>query len=239
MKSGFENLKIKIFADGADIASMKEMNDKTWIKGLTTNPTLMRKSGISNYKNFAQKVLEFVQEKPISFEVFSDDLQEMKKQAHEIASWGPNVFVKIPITNTKGVSTASIIKELSSNGVQLNVTAVMTVGQVKQIASNLNSKVPSYVSIFAGRIADTGVDPSKIVSESLLILGSNKRSEIIWASPRELLNVFQAAELGCHVITATTDILNKMKLIGHDLEIYSLETVKMFYDDSQAAGFTL
>ena len=239
MESGFENLNIKIFADGADIASMKEMNDKTWIKGLTTNPTLMRKSGISNYKNFAQKVLEFVQEKPISFEVFSDDLQEMKKQAHEIASWGPNVFVKIPITNTKGVSTASIIKELSSNGVQLNVTAVMTVGQVKQIASNLNSTVPSYVSIFAGRVADTGVDPSKIVSESLAILRSNQRSEVIWASPRELLNVFQAAELGCHVITATTDILNKMKLIGHDLEIYSLETVKMFYDDSQTAGFTL
>lgn len=239
MNSGFENLNIKIFADGADLASMREMNDKTWIKGLTTNPTLMRKSGISNYKNFAQKVLEFVQEKPISFEVFSDDLQEMKKQAHEIASWGPNVFVKIPITNTKGVSTASIIKELSSNGVQLNVTAVMTVGQVKQIASNLNSTVPSYVSIFAGRVADTGVDPSKIVSESLAILRSNQRSEVIWASPRELLNVFQAAELGCHVITATTDILNKMKLIGHDLEIYSLETVKMFYDDSQAAGFTL
>lgn len=239
MKSGFENLNIKIFADGADIASMKEMNDKTWIKGLTTNPTLMRKSGITNYKNFAQEVLEFVQEKPISFEVFSDDLQEMKKQTHEIASWGPNVFVKIPITNTKGVSTASIIKELSSNGVQLNVTAVMTVAQVNQIASNLNSTVPSYVSIFAGRIADTGVDPSKIVSESLAILGSNQRSEIIWASPRELLNVFQAAELGCHVITATADILNKMELIGHDLEIYSLETVKMFYNDSKAAGFKL
>ena len=239
MNSGFENLNIKIFADGADIASMKEMNDKTWIKGLTTNPTLMRKSGITNYKDFAQKVLEFVQKKPISFEVFSDDLQEMKKQALEIASWGPNVFVKIPITNTKGVSTASIIKELSTNGVQLNVTAVMTVNQVNQIASNLNSMVPSYVSIFAGRVADTGVDPSKIVSESLAILRSNQRSEVIWASPRELLNVFQAAELGCHVITATTDILNKMKLIGHDLEIYSLETVKMFYDDSQAAGFTL
>jgi transaldolase len=239
MNSGFENLNIKIFADGADIASMKEMNDKTWIKGLTTNPTLMRKSGITNYKDFAQKVLEFVQEKPISFEVFSDDLQEMKKQALEIASWGPNVFVKIPITNTKGVSTASIIKELSTNGVQLNVTAVMTVNQVNQIASNLNSMVPSYVSIFAGRVADTGVDPSKIVSESLAILRSNQRSEVIWASPRELLNVFQAAEIGCHVITATTDILKKMKLIGHDLEIYSLETVKMFYDDSQAAGFTL
>jgi transaldolase len=239
MNSGFENLNIKIFADGADIASMKEMNDKTWIKGLTTNPTLMRKSGITNYKDFAQKVLEFVQKKPISFEVFSDDLQEMKKQALEIASWGPNVFVKIPITNTKGVSTASIIKELSTNGVQLNVTAVMTVNQVNKIASNLNSMVPSYVSIFAGRVADTGVDPSKIVSESLAILRSNQRSEVIWASPRELLNVFQAAELGCHVITATTDILNKMKLIGHDLEIYSLETVKMFYDDSQAAGFTL
>jgi transaldolase len=239
MKSGFENLNIKIFADGADIATMKEMNDETWIKGLTTNPTLMRKSGITNYKNFAQKVLEFVQEKPISFEVFSDDLQEMKKQAYEIASWGPNVFVKIPITNTKGVYTTSIIKELSTNGVQLNVTAVMTVGQVNEIASNLNSTVPSYVSIFAGRVADTGVDPSKIVSESLAILRSNQRSEVIWASPRELLNVFQAAELGCHVITASTDILNKMKLIGYDLETYSLETVKMFYDDSQAAGFTL
>ena len=233
MKSGFENLNIKIFADGADIASMKEMNDKTWIKGLTTNPTLMRKSGITNYKNFAQEVLEFVQEKPISFEVFSDDLQEMKKQTHEIASWGPNVFVKIPITNTKGVSTASIIKELSSNGVQLNVTAVMTVAQVNQIASNLNSTVPSYVSIFAGRIADTGRDPVKIIKKCVIASKKFKKVSILWASCREIYNIFEADKAGCHIITVPHSILKKFSLIGKNLKKYSVETARDFYLDSK------
>jgi transaldolase len=239
MTSIRKTLKIKIFADGADINSMKEMNNNSWIKGLTTNPTLMRKSGITDYKAFSLEVLEFVKTKPLSLEVFSDDLKEMIRQAYEIASWGSNVFVKIPVTNSKGISTASVVKELSENGVQVNVTAVMTNKQVEEISQNLNPKIPSFVSIFAGRIADTGVDPSNMVSQALGILSSNNLTEVIWASPRELLNVFQADEIGCHVITATTDILNKLLLVGKNLEEYSLDTVKMFKKDADAAGYAL
>lgn len=239
MTSIIDTLKIKIFADGADIYSMKEMNKNSWIKGLTTNPTLMRKSGITDYKAFSLEVLEFVKTKPLSFEVFSDDLNEMIRQAYEIASWGSNVFVKIPVTNTKGISTANVVKELSDNSVQVNVTAVMTVNQVREISEYLSPKIPSFVSIFAGRIADTGVDPSNIVSQALGILSTNELTEVIWASPRELLNVFQADKIGCHVITATTDILNKLSLVGKNLQEYSLETVQMFKRDADAAGYAL
>ena len=239
MTSIIDTLKIKIFADGADIYSMKEMNNNSWIKGLTTNPTLMRKSGITDYKAFSLEVLEFVKTKPLSFEVFSDDLNEMIRQAYEIASWGSNVFVKIPITNTKGISTANVVKELSDNSVQVIVTAVMTVNQVREISEYLSPKIPSFVSIFAGRIADTGVDPSNIVSQALGILSTNELTEVIWASPRELLNIFQADKIGCHVITATTDILNKLSLVGKNLQEYSLETVQMFKRDADAAGYAL
>jgi transaldolase len=239
MTTDIESLRIKIFADGADINSMKEMNNNSWIKGLTTNPTLMRKSGITDYKAFSRQVLEFVKTKPVSFEVFSDDLNEMIRQAYEIASWGPNVFVKIPVTNTQGISTASVVKELSDNNVQLNVTAVMTQDQVKEISENINSKIPSFVSIFAGRIADTGVNPTDIISEALTTLSRHKLTEIIWASPRELLNILQADEIGCHVITATNEILGKLSLLGKNLEEYSLETVKMFKKDADIAGFSL
>jgi transaldolase len=239
MKSGFENLKVKIFADGADIAGIKEMNNKPWIKGLTTNPTLMRKSGITDYKNFAQKVLEFVQEKPISFEVFSDDLEEMKRQAHEIASWGQNVFVKIPITNTKQIETKKIVKELTEDGVKINVTAILTAKQVSNLIEFINPHVESYISVFAGRIADTGRDPLPIITESLKIISDNQKCQLIWASPRELLNIFQANQIGCHIITATDEILNKLKLVGKDLDEYSLETVKMFREDALKAGYEL
>ena len=203
MTLSVENLKIKLFADGADLEGMLEMNAKPYIKGLTTNPTLMRKAGITDYKGFAAEVLSQITEKPISFEVFSDDLEEMKQQAHEIASWGNNVFVKIPITNTLGISTSSVIKNLVKDGVKLNVTALMTSEQVRLVAGVLDPNVPSYISVFAGRIADTGRNPEPIMVDAINLLRNNKNAEIIWASPRELLNIFQADQIGCHVITAT------------------------------------
>jgi transaldolase len=234
-----EGLGIKIFADGADFSSMLEMSSKKYIKGLTTNPTLMRKAGISDYKEFSLKVLGEVRDKPISFEVFSDDLSDMQRQGLEIASWAKNVYVKVPITNTKGESTAKVIDFLVSNGVKVNVTAVMSLKQVQVIVKNLNPEIPSYVSVFAGRIADTGVDPIPVIKGALEILSSNKNAELIWASPRELLNVFQASDVGCHIITATSDILNKIPLIGMNLEAYSLDTVKMFYRDALDSGYSL
>jgi transaldolase len=234
-----QNLEVKIFADGADINEMKEMNANPIIRGLTTNPTLMKKAGISNYAEFAKEVLNIVKEKPISFEVFSDDLEVMKLQALKIASWGDNVYVKIPVTNSKGVSTHNIVKELVNHKVKVNITAVMTLQQVDLISKCLNPEIPSYVSIFAGRIADTGVDPVKIMVEAISILSSIKSSELIWASPRELLNIFQASEIGCHIITATTDILRKLSLVGFDLDQYSLETVKMFYKDAVESKFNI
>lgn len=234
-----ENLKVKLFADGADIKGMLAMNDKPYIQGLTTNPTLMRKAGITNYKAFALEVLSQITKKPISFEVFSDDLEEMKLQALEIASWGENVYVKIPITNTLGVTTAPTIHYLVGQGVKVNVTALMTLQQVDTVSAVLDPRIPSYVSIFAGRIADTGRNPEPIMKKALETLRSLQRTELIWASPRELLNIFQADEIGCHVITATNDILQKLDLVGRNLEAYSLETVQMFRRDSVASQFSL
>lgn len=234
-----KSLKIKIFADGADKQSMLEMYSKPSIAGLTTNPTLMRKSGISDYRKFCLEILRTITDKPISFEVFSDDFQEMKAQALEISSWGANVYVKIPITNTKGELSLELVRDLVVSGVKVNVTAVFTLDQVRATASVLAAEVPSYVSIFAGRIADTGVDPIPLVQEALLILKDLPLCEVIWASPREVLNIVHADSIGCHVITVTQDLLKKQDLFGHDLSQYSLETVKMFYDDAQAAGYKL
>ena len=234
-----DQLKVELFADGADLAGMLEMHSKAYIKGLTTNPTLMKKAGISDYTSFAKQVLEKISDKPISFEVFSDDVDEMLIQARKIASWGDNVFVKIPITNTKRISTSKIVNVLSSEGVKVNVTALMTTQQVNEVCEALNPEVPSNISIFAGRIADTGLDPLQIMQESLKIVADNKKCKVIWASPRELLNVFQADEIGCHIITATNDILKKLSLVGKDLQEYSLETVQMFYNDATAAGYTV
>jgi len=237
--SGVDQLSVELFADGADLDGMLEMHSKSYIKGLTTNPTLMKKAGITDYTKFAKQVLEKISDKPISFEVFSDDVDEMLAQGRKIALWGDNVFVKIPVTNTKKESTARIVKILAHEGVKVNVTALMTTEQVHQINEALSPQVPSNVSVFAGRIADTGLDPITIMKESLKILKDNSSCKLIWASPRELLNVFQADEIGCHIITATNDILKKLSLVGKDLEEYSLDTVKMFYSDATAAGFTI
>ena len=239
MTISIESLTIKLFADGADLNGMLEMYNKSYIKGLTTNPTLMRKAGISNYKEFATEVLSQIKDKPISFEVFSDDLEEMKQQGLEIASWGQNVYVKIPITNTLGLSTSSVIEKLVQEGVKVNVTALMLPEQVQVVANALNPEVPSYVSVFAGRIADTGRDPISIMATSLEILSPNKNAELIWASPRELLNIFQADSIGCHVITATNDIIKKLSIVSKDLQEYSLETVQMFFDDAASAGYRI
>jgi transaldolase len=239
MTLSVENLKIKLFADGADLNGMLEMNSKSHIKGLTTNPTLMRKAGITDYKGFAAEVLRQITEKPISFEVFSDDLEEMKRQGLEIAGWGENVYVKIPITNTFGVSTTPVIDFLAKQGVKVNVTALMTVQQVQIVSRVLDPSIPSYVSVFAGRIADTGRNPEPIMAEALEILKTVTKAELIWASPRELFNVFQANTIGCHVITATNDILKKIELVGKNLQDYSLETVQMFYQDALKSGFEL
>jgi len=234
-----EKLKVQIFADGADKAGMLEMYKKPFIKGLTTNPTLMKKAGIKDYEAFAKDILLEVKDKSISFEVFSDDLDEMEKQALKIATWGENVYVKIPITNTKGIPTYSLIKKLSDRGVKVNVTAIMTLEQVRDVVLSLNQNVPSYVSVFAGRIADTGVDPVPLMSAAVQITSLNAKAEVIWASPRELLNVFQADEIGCQIITVTNDILKKLELVDYNLNTYSLDTVKMFYNDALAAGYDI
>lgn len=232
-------LKVKIFADGADIQGMLEMYSKPYIKGLTTNPTLMKKVGITDYKAFAKDAVSAMPGKPISFEVFSDDFNEMERQANEIASWGNNVYVKIPVTNTKSQPCFELAKRLSASGIKLNVTAIMTLEQVRQVVNVLDERVPSYVSVFAGRIADTGYDPLPMMTTAVEILKSRPAAELIWASPRELLNIFQADDIGCQVITVTNDILKKLPLIGKNLDEYSLETVKMFHDDALAAGFSL
>ena len=234
-----ENLKVKIFADGANKKNMLEMYSKKFVKGLTTNPTLMRKEGISDYKSFCIDILKLIKDKPISFEVFSDDFNEMERQALEISSWGENVYVKVPITNTKQETCYKTIKKLSKHKVKLNITAIMTLDQVKEVTSVLQSDVPSYVSVFAGRIADTGVDPEPVMAQAVSILKSLPAAELIWASPRELINIFQAERIGCHVITVTNDILKKLHLIEYDLNKYSLDTVKMFYSDAVDAGFKL
>lgn len=232
-----ENLKVKIFADGADRAGMLEMYSKPFIKGLTTNPSLMRKAGISDYKAFAKDILTEIKDKPVSFEVFSDDFSEMERQALEIAGWGDNVYVKIPITNTKKESSQTLLSKLAAKKVKLNVTALMTLTQVRDVVATLDPKVPSYVSVFAGRIADTGYDPLPLVAAAVEMLKLVPMAELIWASPRELLNIFQADAVGCQIITVTNDILKKISLVGYNLEDYSLDTVKMFYGDAQAAGF--
>jgi len=234
-----EQLKVKIFADGADKAGMLEMYEKPFVKGLTTNPTLMKKAGITDYRAFCKDILTSIKDKPLSFEVFSDDFSEMERQALEISSWGENVYVKIPVTNTKQEACYDLVKRLSAKKVKLNVTALMTLDQVKNVVVSLDPNVPSYVSVFAGRVADTGYDPLPMMAQAVDILKAAPASELIWASPRELLNIFQADDIGCHVITVTNDILKKLSLVGYDLEQYSLDTVKMFYKDAVDAGFKL
>lgn len=234
-----EELKVKIFADGADKAGMLEMYEKPFVKGLTTNPTLMKKAGITDYRAFCKDILTSINDKPLSFEVFSDDFAEMERQALEIASWGDNVYVKIPITNTKQETCYALVEKLAKQKVKLNVTALMTLDQVRNVVEALDPNIPSYVSVFAGRIADTGYDPVPLMTNAVEILKSTPAAELIWASPRELLNIFQADEIGCHVITVTYDILKKLSLVGYDLNEYSLDTVKMFYADAVAAGFKL
>jgi len=231
---------IKIFADGASLPPMLEAARDPRIAGFTTNPTLMRKAGISDYRGFAKEVLAAIRDKPISFEVFADDIPEMRRQARDIASWGNNVYVKIPVTNTKRESTEALVRELATGGVKLNVTAICTLDQVRDVARALAGGAPSVVSVFAGRIADTGRDPIPLMKEALQICRASAPSaELLWASPRELLNIVQAAEIGCDIITVTPDLLKKLELVGKDLGEFSLETVKMFHSDAQAAGFKL
>ena len=232
-------LNVKIFADGADKAGMLEMYAKPFIKGLTTNPTLMKKAGITDYRAFCKDILTSISDKPLSFEVFSDDFEEMEAQALEIASWGDNVYVKIPVTNTKQETAYALIEKLAAKKVKLNVTAIMTLSQVRDVVAALDPNVPSYVSVFAGRIADTGRDPVPLMAAAVEMLKVAPAAELIWASPRELLNIFQADQIGCHVITVTNDILKKLSLVGYDLDDYSLDTVKMFYNDATSAGFKL
>ena len=234
-----DDLRVKIFADGASLEGIKEMCAKPWIRGFTTNPTLMRKAGVGDYKSFALEMLAAVADRPVSFEVFADDFDEMERQALEIASWGSNVDVKIPVTNTRGEFTGPLIKRLTQEGVKINVTAVFTPEQVEGITANLADETPAIISVFAGRIADTGVDPVPILREALKIMRPKPNAELLWASPRELLNIIQADDIGCHIITATTDVLNKLPLLGKDHVHYSLETVEMFHRDAAAAGYTI
>ena len=235
-----EKLPIKIFADGADLEGIKELYQKPFIHGLTTNPTLMRKVGVSDYEVFARSVLEHVTDKPISFEVFSDEFPEMRRQALKIRDWQKNVYVKIPITNTRGESALPLIADLVEQGVKVNVTAILTLKQVEGVAGALKKEVPSVVSVFAGRIADTGVDPLPVMKESLKTIADLPSAELLWASVREVLNIFQAAACGCHIVTVPHDILAKaIKLGGTDLSELSLDTVRMFYQDAVAAGFRL
>ena len=237
--TSLSQLAVKIFADGADKAGMLDMCAKPYIKGLTTNPTLMRKAGIADYRAFARDVLAAIVDKPVCFEVFADDFAEMERQALEIAAWADNVYVKVPITNTRRESSAALVKRLSDRRVKLNVTAIMTLAQVRETAAALNPATPSYVSVFAGRIADTGLDPQPLMREAVKMLEANANAQLVWASTREVLNIFQADAVGCHVITVTRDILSKLALVGYDLTEYSLDTVKMFHDDAQSAGFSL
>jgi transaldolase len=235
-----EKLPIKIFADGADLEGIIDLYRKPFIKGLTTNPTLMRKVGISDYETFARSVLENVTDKPISFEVFSDDFPEMRRQALKIRDWQDNVYVKIPITNTRGESAIGLIRDLADDGVKLNVTAILTRDQVQAVAGALDKGVPSVISVFAGRVADTGVDPLPLMKDSLGLISELPKAELLWASVREVLNIFQAADCGCHIVTVPHDILAKAaKLGGLDLGELSLDTVRMFYQDAVSAGFNL
>jgi transaldolase len=233
------DLRIRLFADGADRRTMLEMADNPMIRGFTTNPTLMRKAGIADYEAFARDILRAIPDRPISFEVFADDFDQMEEQASQIATWGDQVYVKVPVTNTKGESSAPLISRLSGWGVKVNATALMTLDQVSEMTYALAGGAPGYISVFAGRLTDTGRDPVPFMRSAIDIIRPFRNIELIWASPRELLNVFQADQLGCHIITATSDILKKIELVERDLAEYSLETVKMFYDDARKSGFTL
>ena len=234
-----KDLKIKIYADGADIESMKKTYKEGFIKGFTTNPTLMKKDGVTDYEDFAKKILKEITDMPVSFEVFSDDFESMEREARKISSWGKNVVVKIPVTNTKGEPSYTLIKKLSDDGLSLNITAILTLDQVKNVVDALSGKTFSIVSVFAGRIADTGRDPIPLMEEALKMVQKKKNTELLWASSRELLNIFHAEKCGCHIITVTNDILKKVPNIGKDLAELSLDTVKMFYNDAQKAGYKL
>jgi transaldolase len=236
---GLSELKVKVFAVGADKGGMLEMYKKPYIKGFTTNPTLMRKAGITDYESFARDILEAIPDRPISLEVFSDEFDEMEQQARKIASWGRNVYVKIPVMNTRGDFSSGLVRDLSKAGVKVNVTAMMTLKQVRDMVGVLAGGPPAYVSVFAGRVADSARDPVPLMKEAVDLCASAPNVELIWASPRELLNIFQADEIGCHVITVTNDILKKLDLVGKDLEEFSLDTVKMFRNDALASGYRL
>jgi len=232
-------LKVKIFADGADKAGMLEMYRNPLIKGFTTNPTLMRKAGVSDYQTFALDILRAIPDRPISFEVLSDEFDEMERQAHKIAKWGDNVYVKIPVTNTRGESSARLIHTLAQAGLKLNVTALLALDQVRQVSAALLGSPSAFVSVFAGRVADSGHDPVPLMAAAVELVNLYPNIELIWASPRELLNIFHADSIGCHIITVTNDILGKLHLIGKDLHEFSLDTVKMFMDDALKAGYIL
>ena len=232
-------LRVQIFADGADLDGIVAMARQPLIKGFTTNPTLMRKAGVADYRAFARDVLAAVPNRPISFEVFADDFREMERQAREIATWGECVFVKIPVTDTRGASAAPLIQRLAGDGVKLNVTALLTLEQVETVSAALGDGTPSFISVFAGRLADTGRDPLPVLSRALEVMRRAPRQQLIWASPREVLNILQADAIGCHVITVTSELLRKLPLVGKDPLQFSLETVRMFHDDAKQAGYTL
>jgi transaldolase len=238
MKS-LSDLRIKLFADGADKQGMLEMYRNPWIQGFTTNPTLMRKAGVTDYEAFARDVLQFISDRPISLEVFSDEFSEMDRQARKITTWGPNVYVKIPVTNTQGASSVGLVRKLANAGIKLNITALLTLEQVQETAAALAEGPHGIISVFAGRIADTGRDPVPIMASAVEHLRNFPNIELIWASPREVLNIFQADAVGCHIITATNDILKKLRLVGKDLNEFSLETVKMFREDALKAAYHL
>ncbi len=233
------DLKVKIFADGADRESMLESYANPLVSGFTTNPTLMRKAGVSDYVGFAKEILKEIPDRDISFEVFSDDFDDMERQGREIATWGDNVYVKIPVTNTKGETSYDMVNRLSHEGVKVNVTAIFTLDQVRKVAEAVNGGAPCCVSVFAGRIADAGIDYMPTMIESVNLLKSNPKAELIWASPREVFNVVQADDIGCHIITCTSDIIKKLPTIGKELAEFSLDTVKLFYDDASAAGYSI
>jgi len=237
--TAIDDLKVKLFADGADRDGMLEMYQKPYIQGFTTNPTLMKKVGISDYEAFAHDILQAIPDRPISFEVFADDFDEMERQALKIRTWGENVYVKIPVSNTRQQMSYDLIGKLAGAGVHLNITAILTLEQVNAVADAVKNGPASVVSVFAGRIADTGLDPVPLMSKALEILEVAPQAELLWASPREVLNIYQADAIGCHIITATNDIIRKLSLSGKDLAQYSLETVQMFYDDASRAGYQL
>ena len=239
MKNLQSKLDIKIYADGADIETIRSLRKNSYIKGFTTNPTLMRKAGVDNYENFARELIQEVPDLPVSLEVFADDLQEMEGQARKIASWGENVFVKIPVMNTAGIFTDAIINNLSKDGICLNITAIMTEEQVLRVQTNLSKNTKAIISVFAGRIADTGIDPIPVMEKCLQHLQKSPLTELLWASPRELLNIFQASKIGCHIITVPPEILSKMSSINKDLNDFSKETVEMFYQDAVASGYKI